>query len=155
MRLGKKVYSHQPPSTSGQSGQLTVLIIGLTLVGLLVISAVVAVSSVYIEQKRLLSAADSCAQVGAEGFNFASTSQAPRLSLKSELVRVRVSKFARDSEYVERFDQFEVTNAAVTDDNSSATVTLSAVAHPPILSLIVPGGIRIEATSTSRPRSYQ
>ena len=41
-------------------------------------------------------------------------------------------------------------DAAFTPDGRSATVTVSSTWHPPVVTLFVPDGIRIDATATGR-----
>jgi hypothetical protein len=50
---------------------------------------------------------------------------------------------------VEEFTALKI-ERAVTDDGRGATVELSAYWTPPVLSLLVPEGFRIEVTSTAR-----
>ena len=55
----------------GDSGQIGVLVIGFSLLALLTVTVVMAASSVYIGQKKLLSAADGAAVAAADTFSLA------------------------------------------------------------------------------------
>ena len=41
-------------------------------------------------------------------------------------------------------------DAAFTPDDSSATVTMSSTWRPPVVTIFVPDGIRVDATATAR-----
>jgi len=47
------------------------------------------------------------------------------------------------------FDRL-VVERATTVDGASATVTVSAVWHPPVVTIFVPEGLRIDATAVAR-----
>ncbi|OFI40076.1 hypothetical protein BIU82_01785 [Arthrobacter sp. SW1] len=132
-----------------------VLIIGFTLVALLLASVVAAVSAVYIEHKKLLSMADGASVAAADSYTLGGTSEGssrPAAVLTSERVRsVTESYLSRNNAYG-RFDRLAVAGATGSRDSSSADVILTAVAHPPIVSFLLPDGIPIEARSTARSR---
>ena len=54
-----------------------------------------------------------------------------------------------DAAPVDGLEALELDRAA-SDDGRSATVTVSAMWRPPVLTLFVPDGIRLEATAVSR-----
>lgn len=138
-----------------EQGQTLVLIIGFTLIALLLASVVAGASAVYIEHKKLLSMADGASVAAADSYTLGGTTEGssrPAAVLTSERVRnVTASYLSRNNAYA-RFDRLAVGGATGSPDSSSADVTLTAVAHPPIVSFLLPEGIPIEARSTARSR---
>jgi hypothetical protein len=133
------------------SGSTLPLIIFYAALSLALILLVVAVTSLYLERKRLFTLADGASLVGAESFNLRDvrrTSSGYRPVLKSGEVASAVSDYLRDNPG-EEFTSLRV-ERAVSLDGRSATVELSAVWVPPALSLLVPQGFRIQVTSVAR-----
>ncbi len=132
----------------GSTLPLTVFFAGLCLaLILLVISA----TSLYLERKRLFTLADGAALVGAEAFDLAdvhSTPQGFRPTLETRDVAAAVTSYLASFPTAE-FDALTV-DRADSSDGRSATVSLSAEWHPPVLSVLVPAGIRIEVTAVAR-----
>jgi uncharacterized membrane protein len=127
---------------------LTVFFAGLALAVILV---VVAATSLYLERKRLFTVADGAALAGAEAFDLQEvqiTDGAVRVTLNSAAVQETVAR------HLEALPRETVTELAIeqagTIDGRSATVTLSATWYPPLASMLVPQGIRIEVTSVAR-----
>ena len=119
--------------------------------GLVVVLLVTAATSLYLEKKRLFTVADGAALVGAEAFELDAvrlTADGPRPVLDDASVASAVAGYlagdpAPDLEElaVERADSV---------DGLSATVTVSSTWHPPVVTVFVPDGLRIEATATAR-----
>ncbi len=135
-------------SDEGSTLILTVFFAGLALT---VILMVVAATSLYLERKRLFTVADGAALAGAEAFDLQDvqiTDGAVRVTLHSAAVEATVAR------HLEALPPDTMTELGIeqarTLDGRSATVTLSATWRPPVVSLIVPAGIRIEVTSVAR-----
>jgi len=132
-------------------GSILPLTVFFAFLSLALILVVVAATSLYLERKRLFTLADGAALVGAEAFTLDSvttTPDGPRPMLQPADVSTAVTAYLAgipDS----GFDSLEV-DRATTDDGASATVTLSALWHPPVLAGILPDGLRIAVTSTAR-----
>jgi uncharacterized membrane protein len=132
-------------------GSTLLLTIFYGFLALVLILLVVAATSLYLERKRLLGLADGAALVGAEAFALDAvvlTPQGPRPALHSADVADAVDEYLQavpgtglEALAVERAESV---------DGESATVELSAYWRPPLLSLLVPDGIRIDATSVAR-----
>ncbi|GAB3033047.1 hypothetical protein GCM10027052_07690 [Parafrigoribacterium mesophilum] len=134
-----------------EDGSTLLLTIFYGFVALVLILLVVAATSLYLERKRLLGVADGAALVGAEAFALDAvtlTPQGPRPTLRSADVAAAVD------EYLQTIpgDSLKelVVERAESVDGESATVQLSAYWRPPLVSLLVPDGIRIDATSVAR-----
>lgn len=132
-------------------GSMLPLTIFFGMLALLVVLIVVAATSVYLERKRLLTLADGAALVGAEAFDLDDvrvTAAGYRPTLESTDVAAAVSAYlgtaptaGLEGLHLER---------AETVDGRSATVELSAYWRPPVLTLFVPDGLRLEVTSVAR-----
>jgi len=136
---------------SADGGSMLPLVIFFGFLGIAVVLIVTAATSLYLEKKKLLALADGAALVGAEAFDLtavALTAGGPRLMLESEDVASAVAGYVAGPQS-ERFDDLAV-DAAFTPDGRSATVTLSSSWRPPVVTLFVPDGIRVEATSSAR-----
>ncbi|WP_166865446.1 pilus assembly protein TadG-related protein [Salinibacterium sp. ZJ70] len=112
---------------------------------------VTAATSLYLEKKRLFTLADGAALVGAEAFELSAVSLAsgsPRPLLDDTDVESAVSEYLAAAP-ITGFDGLAIDDAS-SPDGRSATVTLSATWHPPVVTIFVPDGIRIDATATAR-----
>ncbi|RWZ61079.1 hypothetical protein ELQ92_08505 [Labedella populi] len=135
-----------------ERGSTLVLTIGFAAFAIVVTLVVAAATSLYIERKRLLGLADSAALVGAEAFDLAAVEPDPdggvSVRLDAGAVEEAVDGFVADVG-TSRFDRLRI-ESATTLDGRSATVTLSSAWSPPVLTLLLPEGIRLDATSTAR-----
>lgn len=133
------------------TGSTLVLTIFYSFLSLVLIFVVVAATSLYLERKRLFSLADGAALVGAEAFDLADVTvgpDGPSVVLESQDVAAAVATYlARVPD--PGFEALAL-EAAHTVDGRSATVTLSAYWRPPMVTLLVPDGIRIEVTALAR-----
>lgn len=132
-------------------GSTLPLVIFFAFLGMLVVLIVTAATSLYVEKKRLLSFADGAALVGAEAFDLAAVTVTPagaRPVLESSDVAAAVAEFVAGPQSA-GFEALEV-GAAFTPDGRSATVTLTSTWRPPVVTLLVPDGIRVDATATAR-----
>jgi len=134
-----------------ETGSILPLTIFFGFLALVLVLIVVAASSLYLERKRLFSLADSAALVGAEAYDLDAVQQTPtgaRARLTSTDVASAVTGFVAEAPG-SRFESLEVLRAESTDGRS-ATVELAAYWRPPVLSLLVPEGFRIEVTAVAR-----
>jgi len=140
------------PRPRDDEGSTLPLIIFYGFLSLVLVLLVVAATSLYLERKRLFTAADGAALVGAESFDLdtvAITDEGTlRPQLKSKDVAAAVSEYLDESP-VGEFEKLRV-ERAVSEDGLSATVELSAYWRPPIVSLLVPEGFRIEVQAVAR-----
>ena len=135
-----------------QDGSTLPLMIFYGFLSLVLVLLVVAATSLYLERKRLFTAADGAALVGAEAFDLddvaLTTEGRLRPELESKDVATAVSSYLKTNP-VGEFEQLAV-ERAVSEDGLSATVELSAYWRPPVLSLLVPEGFRIEVEAVAR-----
>ncbi|PFG31596.1 pilus assembly protein TadG-related protein [Paramicrobacterium agarici] len=132
-------------------GSTLILTIFYGALSLLLILIVAAATSLYLERRQLFAIADAASLVGAEAFSLAEVTTeggAPELSLAPDDVDDAVTAFLEDP----AFDDVEglTIERATSLDGVSATVTVSSWWRPPVLTLFVPEGIRVEATSVAR-----
>lgn len=135
-------------SDEGSTLLLTIFYAALCLVLILV---VVAVTSLYLERKRLYTLADGASLVGAEAFSLDAAARTPtgiHPVLTSDEVAGAVGTFLQENPS-DSFTDLRL-ERAVSVDGRSATVELSCYWTPPVLTLLVPKGIRIDVTSVAR-----
>jgi hypothetical protein len=142
---------------SREEGQIAVLSIGFILLALLTATVVMAVSAVYIEHKKLLSLADGAALAASDTFMAGDVEggAAPAVSLVDERVFEAVQAYLAASGAYEVHDQLRIEPGTGSGPGGTALVTLSAVAHPPVVSFVLPDGIPVEAHSIARSRLTQ
>lgn len=140
-----------------ERGQVGVLIIGYTLLTLLTVTVVMAASSVYIGQKKLLSAADGAAVAAADTFSLAAGGPGggPAAALDAEAVESAARSYLSETGAENRFSGLAVSSDTGTEDGRTARVVLSARVHPPIVNFLVPDGIAVTAVSEARARLLQ
>lgn len=134
-----------------ESGSTLLLTIFYGCLSLVLVLLVVASTSLYLERKRLFTLADGAALAGAEAFDLrdvAVMNRGPRAVLKTADVAHAVSEYLQTIPG-QRFESLAVERAD-TADGRSATVQLSAYWRPPVVSLLVPEGIRIDVTAVAR-----
>ncbi len=138
-------------SPSREDGSILPLVAGFGALALALVLLVAAAASLYLERKRLFTVADGAALAGAEAFaldEVARTPIGPRPTLTSAQVAAAVSGYLATAPTGD-LEQLAV-ERAVTLDGRSATVELAAYWRPPVLSLLVPQGFRIEVTAVGR-----
>lgn len=143
--------NRQPRSLStDESGSTLLLTIFYGCLSLVLVFLVVAATSLYLERKRLFTLADGAALAGAEAFDLSSvamTPDGPRPILRTPDVTETVGEYLAIAPH--SFENLAVERAE-TVDGRSATVQLSADWKPPVVSLLVREGIRIDVTAVAR-----
>lgn len=143
------------PDLASETGSTLPLVIFYGFLALALVLIVAAASSLYLERKRLFTLADGAALVGAESFDLNAvslTARGPRPVLEPAQVKAAVASYLAgdpSGEVSSEFDGLTV-QRATTVDGASATVTVSAIWHPPVVTVFVPEGLRISATATAR-----
>jgi hypothetical protein len=132
-------------------GSTLPLVAGFGALALALVLVAAAASSLYLERKQLFTLADGAALVGAEAFDLADvtvSSGRPEVLLEPADVRRDVAALLGSTPN----GGFEhlVLEEATTRDGETATVTLSAIWRPPIVTVFFPEGVRIETTATAR-----
>ncbi|CAN5418152.1 hypothetical protein BH10ACT6_BH10ACT6_03640 [soil metagenome] len=140
-----------PQAAADDTGSTLPLVIFYGFLALALVLIVAAASSLYLERKRLFTLADGAALVGAEAFDLDAvslTARGPRPTLSPEQVHSAVASYLVGTPS----DRFEglVLERATSVDGESATVTVSALWHPPVVTVFVPDGLRIDATAVAR-----
>ncbi len=132
-------------------GSTLILTIFYGFLSLVLVLLVVAATSLYLERKRLFTLADGAALAGAEGFDLEQvrpTSSGFRPVLDDADVRAATIDYLESADG-QRFQALTLERAE-SEDGSSATVTLSSYWRPPVLTVFVPSGVRLEVTTTAR-----
>jgi hypothetical protein len=138
-----------------EDGQVGVLIIGYLLISLLVVTVVLAVSSVYIGHKKLLSAADGAALAAADNYSIdvgtgSAAGTAPLPALADSGVEEATAAYLSTTGAAARFEGLAVDPATGAPDGRTARVVLTAVVRPPIVNFLVPEGIIVVARADAR-----
>jgi hypothetical protein len=148
---GRRWLPRAESALRGDEGSLLPLTIFYGFLSAVLVLLVVAATSLYLERKRLFTLADGAALVGAEAFaldDVSITRGGPRPELRSEDVAAAVRGYLRTAAGA-RFESLRLESAG-TADGRSATVELSAYWRPPVLSALVPEGIRLDVTAVGR-----
>ncbi len=135
-------------------GSTLLLTIFYGFLSLVLVLLVVAATSLYLERKRLFTLADGAALAGAEAFELDAVTPTA-LGLRQTLDSRDVERAVRDylGDTPNDFESLRVEQAESVDGRS-ATVSLSSYWRPPVVSLLVPEGIRIDVTAVGRSIFY-
>lgn len=132
-----------------EDGSTLVLTIGCAALALALILAVTAATSLLIERRRLFTVADGAALAAAEAFaleqvRFDGSSAAPALT------QAAVDRAAAEwtSRAAGELTSVRVDGASA--DARSASVTVSSAWQAPVVSILLPEGIRLDVTATAR-----
>lgn len=140
-----------------EEGSILLLIVGLCLVLLLVASTVVGVSSVYLERHRLQALADQSATAAAqrvEGIS-ATDAESALVTLTPATVNSSVQTFISESGAAADFSDLAISPETGVSGANTAVVVLSATAHPPLVSVVVPEGFTVTVTGRARTQTTQ
>ncbi len=134
-------------------GSILPLVAGYGALALLVVLLVSAATSLYLERKRLLTLADGAALAGAEAYELTDLALGPdgaitRPPLDDAAVRDIVEQYLTEAP-IESFEGLRLERAE-SEDGTSATVQLSSFWRPPVVTLFVPEGIRLDVTTVGR-----
>lgn len=126
-----------------EEGSVLLLALGYAVLALVLVLVCVDATSLYLAQKRTDTIADAAALAGSDGFVITTGSGGISVGLQTEAVRdlaLSVVSATPGATIVQ----------AGSPDGVSARVTVSTLWHPPVATLFVPEGVRLEATATSR-----
>ncbi|TPW73352.1 pilus assembly protein TadG-related protein [Schumannella sp. 10F1B-5-1] len=130
-------------------GSTLPLIAAFGALALAVVLVVTAASSLYLERKRLFTVADGAALAAAESFDLDAAPGADRTGPRLDDDAVRSAAQDALDAAPARIEGLALENAR-TLDGRSAEVRVSGYWRPPILTLAVPEGVRIEVTARAR-----
>ncbi|GAA4365708.1 hypothetical protein [Paeniglutamicibacter cryotolerans] len=134
-----------------ESGQATVLIIGMIAICLLAISATLAATAVNSASRALLAVADGAVAAAADSYTLSTVGRSPaRLRLSPVDVHNAASDYLADTGAGERFAALRITDATVDPDGITARLSLGATVHPPIVGWFVPSGVGITVDVRAR-----
>ncbi len=139
----------RPALLRDERGSMLPLMFGFAALALAVVLVATAATSLYLERKRLFTLADGAALAGAEAFE--------AVRLEGGAVRPRLTSpgvAAAALRYLDgaprgHLDDLVLARAD-TPDAASARVTLVARWAPPVLTVFVPEGLRLEVTAHAR-----
>lgn len=137
---------------SKDQGSILLLLIGLCAILLLVASVVTGVTGVYLEKQKLQALADQTASSAVHNFAGLKGERGKRPApvLTGEKVSATSQDFLTQTGAYAEFDGLQLVAPTGISDTSTAQVGLAAVAHPPLVSFIVPNGVPITVESSAR-----
>ncbi|MDZ8275678.1 pilus assembly protein TadG-related protein [Microbacterium aquimaris] len=131
-------------ASAGEEGSILPLTLGYVVLALVVVLVCVNATSLYLAQKRVDALADGAALAGSDGFVFTTVDGEPIAQLTDAAVSEQAETF------LDALQTDAVLVSAASPDGVSSRVTVAAAWHPPVVTLFVPDGVRLEATATSR-----
>lgn len=139
--------------TDREAGSTLPLALVFFLIAVSFVAVAVGATALHLERLRLLTIADGAALAGAESFRVADVrvqgnEVVPTLSASAVAAAAR--RYLQDAQPT-AFDGLSLRRATTTD-GPSATVTISAIWHPPIVSELLPLTLPMEVTSTAAAR---
>lgn len=134
------------------AGQTTIVLLGFTLVTLLLVITIMAITSVYIGERKLQSLADRASGAAADTFTDLdrTAGAAPSPILTHDGVAGAASSYLGTVGAFDEVQQLSLGAPTGTPDGLTAQVTLNAVVHPPVVNYIIPAGVPITATGDAR-----
>ena len=116
----------------------------------------VAVSSIYLERQRLQALADQAAWSSAQQVRGISTQgQQAYFLLSSEQVYQSTQAFLVESGAGGDFQELSLEAGSGVLGSNTVKVVLSARVQPPILSVVLPDGVRVQVSGQARVRASQ
>lgn len=119
------------------------LTLGYALLAVVLVLVTIDATSLYLAHKRADTVADAAALAASDAFALVIDDGAPQALLDPAEVHGLAAEVVAASGDATLVD-------ASTPDGMSARVTVVTVWHPPVSSMFVPDGVRIESTATSR-----
>jgi uncharacterized membrane protein len=142
--LARAWQRRRPTAQPDDDGSVLLLTLGYGVLAIAVIMVCTAATSLYLAQKHLDAVADAAALAAADGFELSISADAPVATLSDDDVereaQAMLAEIGEDTRLV----------SATSPDGASARVTVTGVWHPPVVTMFVPDGVRLEATATSR-----
>lgn len=131
-------------------GSMSMLIVGLVAVLLLIVSAVVGITSVYLEYKKLQDVADQAALAVAQEVRGLQETGRPGVVLKDATVQNLAGEFMVGTGASASLTQPALDTPTGVIDQDTAQVTIISQAKIPLLSQVVPASVKIRATGTAQ-----
>lgn len=140
-RVRARLRARLRQTAGDDTGSILPLAIGYAALALVAVLVCVDATSMYLAQKRLDALADAAALAAADGFVVTADARA---ELTDDGVREQAAALVADVGAGARLI------SASTTDGTSARVRVTDQWHPPVITLFVPDGVRLEAQATSR-----
>ncbi|MDD7962627.1 pilus assembly protein TadG-related protein [Microbacterium thalli] len=126
-----------------EDGSVLILALGYAALAVVLVLVTIDASSLYLARKHADTVADAAALAATDGFTVVVDGGAASARLDPDAI----GALAR--QVVEATPDATLVSAR-SPDGLSARVTVATTWHPPVSTLFVPAGVRIEATATSR-----
>ncbi|MDO5619609.1 pilus assembly protein TadG-related protein [Kocuria sp.] len=141
------------------NGQISILMIGMMLICLMALIVIMAITSVYLAERKLQAHADNAALAAADSFRGLELPDdgggRPSAELTDASVNGSATAYLTEVGAEFDLDGLSVAAGTGTTDGRTAQVRLEAVAHPPVIAWIIPAGVPITATGDARAEFEQ
>ncbi|WP_300343966.1 hypothetical protein [Nesterenkonia sp.] len=131
---------------SDESGQTTVLILGVVAVVLMLTAAIISATSVNLAARQLLAEADAAASAAVYAAQTGGT--VPRAS-SAEVLEAAEEHLLRSGAH-QRHTELQVSRAWTSDSGQTVHVELTATAELPVLRWVLPAQVEVTADSHAR-----
>ncbi len=129
-----------------ESGQTTVLILGMVSIVLMLAAVIIGASVVNVESRQLLSEADAAASAAA----LAAQPAPGAAQLTEQQIIAAAQDYLTEAEAHHRHPGLEVTGASISPAGETITVELRADAELPVLRWVLPATVEVTAESHAR-----
>ncbi|WP_150463073.1 hypothetical protein [Nesterenkonia ebinurensis] len=129
-----------------ESGQTTVLILGLVSIVLMLAAVIISASIVNVESRKLLSEADAAASSAA----LAAQPAPGTPQLTEQQIVAAAQDYLSEAEAHHRHHDLAVTGASISGGGDTITVELRAEAELPVLRWVLPATVEVTAESHAR-----
>lgn len=132
------------------SGQTTVLILGVVTVVLMLCAVILGATSVNLAARQLLAEADGAASAAAHAAQTSGSGASGLPAAGPSQVAEAAEAHLQDSDAYDRHQNLAVTGSWVSSTGETVHVELSAVAELPALGWVLPEGVEVTAESHAR-----
>ena len=138
--------ARNPRRIEGESGQISVLVLGMVLIVLMLTAVIFGATRVNLEARKLFSTADGAATAAAASIEPGYSIQAPAASqLQAAVEEHLLVTDAHQNHY-----RLHVVRTWASDDGETVHVELAAAAELPVLRWIMPAEVPVVADSHAR-----
>lgn len=139
-----------PRRLNDESGQTTVLILGMVTIVLMLSAVILGVTTVNMAARQLLAEADGAASAAAHAAQSGGAGSSGLPGASSGQVAAAAEDHLRDTQAHQRHRNLAVTSAWVSPTGETVHVELSASAELPVLGWVLPASVEVSADSHAR-----
>lgn len=141
-----------PQPLNDESGQTTVLILGMVTIVLMLSAVILGATTVNVAARQLLAEADGAASAAAHTVQTSTAGSGSLPQASSAEVAAAAEQHLSLTDAHQRHDNLAVTGAWVSDSGQTVHVELAATAELPVLGWVLPAHVDVGADSHARVR---